>query len=130
MSKHAIEQVVAAYFAALRAMDLNAWVETFADDAVSHDPVGGPPVKGKEALRRFYRGLGGIFKKVELTEDRVFVAGHCAAVKWTGRAVGKNGREVTFEGIDVFEVNDEGKIQAVHGYWDPAALVAEVTGEK
>src|SRR5258705_5209501 len=36
-------RVVAEYFAALRAMDADACANTFAEDAVSHDPVGAPP---------------------------------------------------------------------------------------
>jgi steroid delta-isomerase len=47
-------------------------------------------------------------------------------VKWTGRGTGKNGRTVTFEGIDILEVNAAGKIQTIKGYWDPAAMMAEL----
>ena len=30
------------YFAAIRAMDVERWVDTFDTNAVSHDPVGAP----------------------------------------------------------------------------------------
>ena len=54
------------------------------------------------------------------------IAGNGAAVKWTGRGVSKAGRKVQFEGIDVFEINEAGKIQTVHAYWNPAEMVAQL----
>ena len=126
MSINHTQKAVADYFAAIRAMDINAWLSTFAENAVSHDPVGAPPMSGHAALRQFFEGIAGAFEKVGLFEDQVFINGNEAAVKWIGRGTGKNGREVAFEGIDIFEVNDEGKIQTVRGYWNPAAMMAEL----
>jgi steroid delta-isomerase len=79
-------------------------------------------------LRQFFAGIAGAFETVGLKEDSVFVSGNEAAVKWTGRGVGKNGREVSFEGIDVFEFNADGKIQTMWAYWNPAAMLAELQG--
>src|SRR6266852_1625851 len=101
-------QVIGEYFAALRAMDPDAWSNTFAEDAVSHDPLGAPPHNGRAALRQFLAGVVSLFETFGLTEDQIFVNGNQAAVKWTGRGKGKNGRSVVFEGIDVIQVNNEG----------------------
>jgi steroid delta-isomerase len=128
MSAEAIQRVVADYFRATRSMDIEAWLATFAKDAISYDPVGGQPLEGEDSLRQFFAGIAGAFETVGLTEDSVFISGNGAAVKWTGQGVGKNGRRVTFEGIDVFEVNDGGKIQRMWAYWNPAAMMAELQG--
>lgn len=128
MSTNRPQQVVADYFAATRAMDADAWVATFAEDATSDDPVGAPPMKGHAALRQFFDGIVGAFAKVGLVEDHVFACGNEVAVKWTGRGTGRNGREVVFEGIDLFEINDDGKIQTLRAYWNPAAMMAELQG--
>jgi steroid delta-isomerase len=126
MSTDRTQKAVSDYFAAIRATDVDAWLATFAADAVSQDPVGAPPMKGHAALRQFFEGIAGAFERVGLFEDHVFVVGNEAAVKWTGRGMGKNGREVTFEGIDIFEINEEGKIQTLRAYWQPAAMMAEL----
>ena len=126
--REAIQKVVAEYFAAIRAMDVEGVVTTFAEDAVSYDPVGGPAIKGHTGIRQFFLGMTAAFEKAVLTEDHVFIAGNGAAVKWTGHGVGKNGRKVHFEGIDVIEVNEQGKIQNLWAYWDPAAMMAELQG--
>jgi steroid delta-isomerase len=126
MQKEAVEKIVTEYFAAIRAMDVERWVATFALDAETNDPVGTPPIRGHEGLRHFLSGVMSIFEKVGLTENQVFVAGNGAAVKWTGHGKGKNGREVVFEGIDVFQINEAGRIQTVWAYWDMNAMLAQL----
>ncbi len=126
MSPEIVSQVVKNYFAALRAMNQNAWVNTFAEDAVSHDPVGAPPIEGHQKLGEFFQSVTNAFKEVGLTEDHVFIAGNQAAVKWTGAGVSKQGNNVRFEGIDVITVNEAGKITGVQAYWNPAEMVAQL----
>ena len=126
MSAEIVSQVVNEYFAAIRSMDLQACVNTFAEDAVSHDPVGAPAIVGHQNLLKFFQQITAAFKEVGLTEDEVFIAGNGAAVKWTGRGISQSGNNVRFEGIDVFEVNEAGKIQTLHAYWNPAEMMAQL----
>jgi len=126
MSTDVVARTVKDYFAALRAMDEKAWVHTFAADAVSYDPVGTPAIEGHDKLAEFFQTVMAAFQKVGLTEDDVFIAGNSAAVKWTGRGTSKAGKDVKFEGIDVFEFNEAGKIQTLHAYWNPAEMVAQL----
>lgn len=126
MSSEVVAKVVAEYFAAIRAMDQAAWVNTFAEDAISHDPVGAPAHEGHQKLTEFFQSITAAFTEVGLTEDQVFVAGNSAAVKWTGSGISKQGNKVRFEGIDVFTINDAGKIQTLHAYWNPAEMVAQL----
>jgi steroid delta-isomerase len=95
---------------------------------VSHDPVGMPPLVGHAALRRAMQELCDAVEQVGRYADHVFVAGNDAAIKWTGRCIGRNGRAVTFAGIDVVTVNAAGKITTVMTYWDPQAMRAELEG--
>ena len=126
MSPEIVSQAVKAYFAAIRAMDQEAWVNTFAADAVSHDPVGAPAIHGHLKLAEFFQQITSAFKEVGLTEDEVFIAGNGAAVKWSGRGISQGGNKVHFEGIDVIEVNEAGKIQTLHAYWNPAEMMAQL----
>lgn len=121
-----ISRAVRAYFLAIRAMDADAFANTFAEDGTTYDPVSSPGITGRDAIREFLQSICKNFKTVGLTEDFVFVAGNGAAVKWTGHGTSINGSEVNFEGIDVFEVNDDGKIQTVRAYWNPAEMIAQL----
>lgn len=126
MSSDAISRAIKDYFAALRAMDERAWVNTFAPDAVSYDPVGTAAIEGHKGLAEFFQTITAAFKEVGLTENDVFIAGNGAAVKWTGSGTSKAGKKVHFEGIDVFEFNEDGKIQKLHAYWNPAEMVGQL----
>ena len=121
-----ISRAVRAYFLAIRAMDPDAVANTFAEDGTTYDPVGTEGVTGREAIREFFSSIYKNFKGVALTEDSIFVAGDGAAVKWTGKGTSVNGKNVNFEGIDVFEVNAEGKIRTVRAYWNPAEMIAQL----
>lgn len=123
-----LEQTIAAYFASTRAMDADGFVHSFAPDAISHDPVGAPPLHGHEAIRGFITHVFSGFESAGLTEDDVFVCGNSAAVKWTGRGRTKTGHDIIFEGIDVFEGNSEGKIQLLRAFWDTAPVMAAMQG--
>jgi steroid delta-isomerase len=126
MISDTMQTLVSRYFAATRAMDLDAWLSCFADDAVSYDPYGAPPTQGKEGLKRFFLSVAGALKEITFIEDYVVITGNRAAVKFTARGVGLNGKPVTAEGIDVFESNECGTIQTMWGYWDPAAMMAQL----
>lgn len=126
ISPDKISHVVRAYFMAIRAMDADAFANTFAEDGTTFDPVGSPGITGRAAIREFLQTICKNFKSVGLTEDCVFVTGNGAAVKWTGRGISSNGKEVRFEGVDVFDVNEDGKIQTVRAYWNPAEMIAQL----
>ncbi|HEY0431174.1 MAG TPA: nuclear transport factor 2 family protein, partial [Pyrinomonadaceae bacterium] len=85
MSPEVVGKAIKEYFAAIRAMDKAAWLNTFAENAISHDPVDAPPINGHDKLSEFFETITAAFKNVGLTEDDVFIAGKFAAVKWTGR---------------------------------------------
>ena len=116
------------YFSAIRDMNIDRFVALFAPDAEQHDPVGMPPNIGQDAIRKFFAGIFSSFQSISLTEEAVFVNGTSAAAKWTGKVVAQDGRQVLFEGVDVIDCNDEGKIVMVRAFWDPAPVMALLGG--
>lgn len=126
VSSDKISRAVRAYFLSIRAMDPEAIANNFAEDGTTCDPMGTPPITGRAAIREFFDSILKNFKSVALTEDSVFVAGTGAAVKWTGSGTSASGKEVKFEGIDAFEINQDGKIQSLWAYWNPAEMIAQL----
>lgn len=127
MNTNTIEKIISDYFDAICNLNCEAWIATFASDAVSHEP-GSPPLEGHDALRAFFNGVAGGFETIEMRPQQIFVVGNEAGVKWAASGVGKTGRPAKFEGIDIFTLNGDGKIQAVKAYWDPAAMMAQLMG--
>ena len=119
-----LREVVERYFQALAAGDEERWIGCFAAGAGSFVPVGAAPIESTGELRSLFRGLRRAFAALSIVPDRVWDAPDGAAVKWTARGTGHNGRSVTFEGVDVFEIDDSGRIRTLWSYWDPEELAA------
>lgn len=126
MSPEQIESIIDSYLANISAMNAEGWVENFAEDALSYDPVGEPPTLVHEGFQEFIGQLKAVFAKLEANKENIFVTGNEAAVKWTMKGVSKTQKTVTFEGITVFEINDSGKIQTTRAYWNPQTMIAQL----
>ena len=50
-----------------------------------------------------------------------------AAVRWAGSGRGRNGKDVTFRGIDVFALDGEGRITTLDAYWDAAPVMEDIS---
>jgi steroid delta-isomerase len=85
---------------------------------------GTPPNIGHEAIRAFFTHIFSGFKAIGLTEDGVYANGSAAAVKWTAKGVSRSGKSVTFEGADVLDCDEAGKIVLIRAFWDPAPVMA------
>ena len=127
MGQDQVSSVVARFYAALRANDVEAWVSLFAADATARDPVGTPPLRGHDKLRDFLSGVLRQFETFGLTEEEVFGVPGGAGVRWTGSGRGRNGRDVTFRGIDVFGIDGEGQITSLDAYWDAAPVMEAIS---
>lgn len=127
MTTETVINAINGYFDAICALDADRWVATFAEDATSYEP-GNPPLTGHAALRMFFNGIAGGFAQIEMRPTELYPVGNEAGVKWVATGTGKNGRTVKFEGIDLFVINEAGKIQTCKGFWNPAAMMAELMG--
>lgn len=126
VSPDRVSRAVRGYFLAIRAMDAEAFANSFAEDGTTCDPFGAPPITGRAGIREFFDSICKNFTSVSIDEDSIFVAGNGAAVKWTGKGTSIKGKDVRFEGIDVFEVNADGKIQNVWAYWNPQEMISQL----
>lgn len=127
MSYESVKNTTKNFYAALRANDVEAWVSNFAENAVLEDPVGTPPREGKADIRAFLAGVLSLTTEFGISEDHVFINENTAAVKWTGKGVGKNGRKIQFEGIDLIEVNNKGEVISLRAFWDAEPTLAVLT---
>ncbi len=127
MGQDQVASAFARFYAALRANDVDAWVNLFAADARARDPVGTPAHQGLDGLRAFLSGVLQQFETFGPTEEEVFCVPGGAAVRWTGSGRGRNGRDVTFRGIDVFALDSEGRIKSLDAYWDPGPVMEAIS---
>ncbi len=129
VTQEVIQAAITAYFAANNALDVDAFADAFALNACMYNPVGTPPITGQDAIRQAAQHFMAPYHGMNATMDRLFISGNGAAVLYTAHITVKNGRTASVEGIDVFEVNDEGKIQVIRYYWDPSPVLALLRDE-
>lgn len=126
LSVDQMREAVDRYFAAWNRLDPASYTACFAEDAIVHDPYGSAPLRGSDALREFFGGIARALREVNIVAERLHVAGNRVAVVFKGTGIGRNGKPVDVEGVDVFEFNVAGKISGLWAYWDPAAVLAKL----
>ncbi|MFN0109648.1 MAG: nuclear transport factor 2 family protein, partial [Blastocatellia bacterium] len=75
MTTESATEVINNYFDAICRLDCEAWIATFAADAVSYEP-GNPPLAGHNMLRAFFNGVAGGFETIEMRPTHIFVVGN------------------------------------------------------
>jgi steroid delta-isomerase len=75
ISADRISRAVRAYFLAIRAMDADAFANTFAEDGTTFDPVGTPGITGRVAIREFLQNICKSFKSVGFRSDQIIFNG-------------------------------------------------------
>jgi steroid delta-isomerase len=123
-SEEVIQATITAYFAANNALDVEGFENAFAPDALLYNAGETSPISGREAVRQVAEQSLLPFQKMEVQIERCYIVGNGAAVSYVGQIVAHNGREAQIAGIDVFEINDDGKIQTIRFYFDPAPILA------
>jgi steroid delta-isomerase len=94
------------------------WVANFADDVVFHDPVGAPPKHGRKAAEASWDNSFTAGQKWTLELLRLVVCGDEAAITLLNHGrVGE--RSFSIEGIEVWRVDDEGRVSQVRAYFEP-----------
>jgi steroid delta-isomerase len=120
-SPEQVRAVVDDYLASFPKKDRAAFLACFADDAKQIDPVPSPPNVGKAAIGQFWDNVAGMADSMEPKLDRVHVCGDQAAVVFSMYARSGEGGSIV-DIVDIFEVNDDGKIASLHAYWDPTQM--------
>ena len=123
IAPESIRKFVAQYFEATRSNDAKKWADRFANNAIFEDPVGTTPVNNPKEILEFGKKFMSSFKAVGLHEEFVHVIGNEAAARWRGKGITKEGKQVRFEGINIFEFNRDGQIVKLKGYWSPDNIV-------
>ncbi len=99
----------------------DAFLACFDEKAVQRDPVTAPPNIGLEAIGAFWDNVHALADTVTLDVHHIHVCGVQAAMVFTITTRSAGGG-VQIDAVDIFEINDEGKIIDFRAYWDPSAM--------
>lgn len=126
MTDVALHPTLRTYFDSLCRLDFRGVASCFAPEGLQEDPVGGGIRRGPTEVEAFLSQLGGLFASIELRPTRVYVCGDEIGLVWEAKGRGKNGVEVSFDGIDVVVLDAAGKITSLRAFWNPATVVPKL----
>src|SRR5262245_34069296 len=115
-----LRNVLDSYFKAIAARDPSRLALVFAEDGEIEDPVGTPVRKGRDTLAGLFASGMALASDVEINVLAAFPSGNSIAAHWTTTVRTQAGQKA--EGIDVLEVNVQGLIVRMEGYWNAAAF--------
>ena len=119
--------VIESYFKSVNAGDMSLMATLWRPDG-TFNPVGEPPRKGiNEVLSWLEQVLSAFPEHVDLPV-RMIGDGSAVAVEvhFTGRTW--DGREVAFEAVDVFDLDEDGRIASVSLWYDRTAVTQQILG--
>jgi steroid delta-isomerase len=112
-----IRATVLRYVDSFNRKDRAQFLSLFAEDVVQTDPVGSAPRIGLGALAAFWDGLYASCDGVDFRVTDLVVAGDEAALVFHITQTVTSGF-VDIDGVDVFRIDDDGRIASVKGYSD------------
>jgi len=121
-----IEVLVTEVFEKFAAFDAQGTAALYAPDGTIEDPVGTPPVQGTQAIIAYLETFPTILNEIRVQSFDVTVAGQEAAIKWRLRFKTKTGNVFFVDGIGIFKINENGKVQSDREYFDYAYFLSQL----
>jgi ketosteroid isomerase-like protein len=121
-----IEAIVTDVFNKFAAFDAEGTAALYAPDGTIEDPVGTTPIQGTQAIIAYLQTYPTILDEIRVQSFDVTVAGQEAAIKWKLRFKTKTGNVFFVDGIGVFKINEQGKVQSDREYFDLAYFLSQL----
>ena len=117
-----IERVVRAYLDSYANADIAGRVTLFAEDVVAEEPVGHPPIVGRDALVAFWEGARDAGWEVRNQLSKLVVNGHEAIIVFRSVLSVPDQGSVAVDIYETLEFNDQGLISKLRAYNDEGCL--------
>ncbi|PWH84908.1 nuclear transport factor 2 family protein [Brumimicrobium oceani] len=121
-----IIRVTDAYFAAISSFNQENWINLFAKDGFIEDPIGSRPYHGHQQLAIFFKGVIRFFSEFSMTIENMNIEEDCVKVFWNAKAKSYNNKEINYSGLEIFRINDSGKIMSAQVEWEPAIIADQL----
>ncbi len=118
ITKKTARATIEAYLAGWQTADKQSWLALFCDDATLIDPVGTPAHTGKQAIGAFWDRVRSTGMAMHPKLHRVVVCGTEAVASFTMTSTTVTGMGMAVDIVDIFTLNDDGKIIELKAYWD------------
>jgi steroid Delta-isomerase len=121
-----IEAIVTEVFNRFAAFDAQGTADLYAPDGTIEDPIGTPPIQGTQAIIAYLETYPTILNEIRVQAFDVTVCGQEAAIKWRLRFKTKTGNVFFVDGIGIFKINENGKVQSDREFFDLAYFLSQL----
>ncbi|MGW4116152.1 nuclear transport factor 2 family protein [Actinosynnema sp. NPDC004786] len=123
------------YFERLAALDVDSWIELWADGCVQVMPfaAGGIPdrVEGRDQVRELYQGMADGYAELAFADVEILPLDDPDKVLalWHPRGKLADGREYANENVGLFEFDPDGRIAMFTEYFHPVRVAEAFAAE-
>lgn len=121
-----LNRVVDEYFRLISKFDKENWIKLFAEDGFIEDPLGSRPYIGHDQLGIFFKGVLRFFSEFNMKIETKQLEQDAVKVNWKTNATSYNGKNLVFNGTEVFKINDKGEIMSAQVLWDPVVIAEQL----
>jgi len=112
-----------------RSRELEVFLAVFAEDVRLLRPEVSGEENGRDGARRFWQTYLDQFDEIASTFSRVEQSERLGELEWTGEGRLRTGRQVSYQGVSLLELEDAGLVRRFATYYDTAAFVAPATSD-
>jgi limonene-1,2-epoxide hydrolase len=114
-------EIVAAFQDALAARDVDQYVAHLAENITVEEP-GMPRLEGRPNARALFEGLAGACREIVFLERKLYAVDRSVGMRFALRLTSTAGGTATLEGVEIFDLNEQGEIERIKAYYDPSPL--------
>jgi ketosteroid isomerase-like protein len=116
-----VESTIQAYFDGINAERYDDVGALFASDGVLIAP-GTPPRRGPHEVASYFRAALRLYPEHYDDPTRIIVAGNTVTVEIGFTGALENGERIEFDAVDVFDLDDAGRITRLSSWYDSHAV--------
>jgi len=116
MKREVIDSVIKKSYRAICEKDIDALKEVTSENAKLYSPTHGAAIMGHRDFGTLFDYMSHTYKKYDIRKSHVFYGDSEAAVEFIVEGVGVDGEIYEKTGIDIFEIDSEGKLSTLKEY--------------
>ena len=106
-----------------RTRSLDPFLELFSDEVQLLRPEGRGDTRGKDGAARFWQTYLDQFEEIGSTFSRLAESGSLGELEWSGDGRLRTGRAVSYRGVSLLELDEDGLVRRFATYYDTAAFL-------
>jgi len=106
-----------------RTRELEPFLDQFTDDVELLRPEPGSAQQGREGARRYWQAYLDQFEEISSEFGRLEQDGRLAELEWVGRGRSRTGRQISYAGVSLLALDEDGRVRRFTTYYDTAAFL-------